>query len=160
MKKKDKSTYEELLDFVEEEGVEVIDFSLPGSRLKGLYCDGTIGLSKNLQTTAEKASILAEELGHYKTSAGNIIDQSNPANIKQEYRARAWGYDKSVGLRGIVNCYLAHCHSLYEMAECLNVTESYLIDVLAYYHGKYGSQVTYKDYVIYFEPTLGVLELK
>lgn len=160
MKKKGKSAYEELLEFAEKEGLDLVDLPACDSRIKGLYCDGTIGLSKDLKTTAEKASVLAEELGHYKTSSGNILDQTDVSNRKQEYRARAWGYDHSIGLQGIIDCYLAHCSNLYEMADFLNVTEAHLIDALAYYHGKYGIQVTYKDYVIYFEPYLGVLNLR
>lgn len=56
--------------------------------LKGLYYNGTIGIDKNIETDKEKACVLAEELGHYHTSSGNILDQGDVFNRKQELRAR------------------------------------------------------------------------
>ena len=38
----------------------------------------------------EKASVLAEELGHYYTTVGNILDQEDAGNRKQEHKARTW----------------------------------------------------------------------
>ena len=46
-----------------------------------------------------------------------------------------------------------------ETAEYLEVTEEFLLEALQYYKGKYGRYVTIDNYAIYFEPTLGVLEL-
>ena len=48
-----------------------------GTRIKGLYCDGYIAINKDIETETERACILAEELGHYYTSSGDIIDQRN-----------------------------------------------------------------------------------
>lgn len=56
--------------------------------LSGLYIDGNIALSNRLNTTAEKACVLAEELEHHETSVGNIIDLSVSWNRKQERQAR------------------------------------------------------------------------
>ena len=67
-------TYDELLQSADEEGVNVVDYHFTSDNIKGLYCDGTIALSRNIRTTSERACILAEELGHYHTSSGNIID--------------------------------------------------------------------------------------
>jgi hypothetical protein len=67
--------YEKLLCQAAKEEVEVIDLPLQG-KTKGLYCDGVIALNKNISTTSEKTCILAEELGHYYTSCGNIIDST------------------------------------------------------------------------------------
>lgn len=64
--------------------VEVITYPFQSERIKGLYIDGTITLNENLSTTSEKACILAEELGHYYTASGNILDQQE--NRKQELR--------------------------------------------------------------------------
>ncbi len=78
---------------------------------------------------------------------------------KQELRARAWAYNRLIGLNGIVNSYKHGCCSLLETAEYLEVTEEFLLEALQYYKGKYGRYVTIDNYAIYFEPTLGVLEL-
>ena len=85
-------TYEELL---REESIPVTEIDMSAiPHLKGLYCDGAIGIDKNIETNTEKACVLAEELGHHYTSTGNILDQSSVANRKQEQKARLWGYNK------------------------------------------------------------------
>ncbi len=63
--------YESLLSEAYEEQVEVVYFPLT-ERIKGLYYNNTIAINNTL-TTAEKTCILAEELGHYHTSAGDIL---------------------------------------------------------------------------------------
>lgn len=110
-------------------------------------------------SVVQKKCVLAEELGHYHTTAGNILDQSNIGNQKQEYRARVWAYNRLIGLSGIINSYKAGCRNLYETAEYLEVTEEFLQEALSYYRQKYGTRKCIDNYVIYFEPNLGVLEL-
>lgn len=152
-------TYEELLIEADAEGIHVDENFSFSSNLKGLYIDKNIALADSLKTTAEKACILSEELGHYYTSTGNILDQSVSENRKQEYRARLMAYDKLVGLKGIIDAYNKKCHNCYEMAEYLNVTESFLTEVLETYKSKYGPYTTAGNYVIYFEPSLAILKL-
>ena len=64
-----------------------------------------------------------------------------------------------IGLIGIVNAYKHGCNSLYETADYLNVTEEFLSDALDYYKSKYGVYTTVDNYIIYFEPTLGIFQL-
>lgn len=80
--------YEKLLCEAEKENIEVVYMPLKG-RIKGLYCDKVIAINKNIETTAEKTCVLAEELGHYYTSCGNIIDTSDTNNRKQESKPDA-----------------------------------------------------------------------
>lgn len=141
------------------ENVEVIDYPFSSNRIKGLYCDGTVALNENIRTNSEKSCVLAEELGHYHTTYGNIICQSSVSNQKQELRARAWAYDKMVGLTGIIDAYKHGCRSTHDTAEYLDVTEEFLQDALKYYRRKYGIHTQIDNYIIYFEPTLGVLNM-
>lgn len=60
---------------------------------------------------------------------------------------------------GIINSYNDHCQSLSETAEYFDVPEEFLNDAISYYKNKYGISVTVDNYVIYFEPSLGVFEL-
>lgn len=152
--------YEELLDNATKDNVTVIEnYPFESNRFKGLYCDGVIALSKSIETDAEKACILAEELGHHYTADGNIVDQSSVANRKQEMHGRLVAYNRLVGLRGIVDAYLHHCQSLFETAEYLGVTEEFLNDCIACYKSKYGICTQIDNYVIIFEPNIAVLEL-
>ena len=95
--------YEELLNIAESKNIKIHDgYDLSGTRIKGLYCDGNIALSKDLHTEAEKKCVLAEYL---------------------------------------------------------DVTDAFLSDTITCYRAKYGSHARIDNYVIYFEPTIGVLEL-
>ena len=116
-----------------------------------------IAIKHDLDET-EKKCTLAEELGHYHTTVGDIIDQSSDANRKQELRARLWSYNKLIGLHGIISCHKAHYTTSYEMADYLGVTEEFLQEALQCYRSKYGICVQYDNYVIYFDP-VSVLEL-
>ena len=151
--------YEELLTDADKENIIVTDqFDLSGTRLKGLYCDGTIALNRDMYIESEKTCVLAEELGHHYTTVGDIMDQTNVTNRKQERRARIWAYHKILSLNDLIDSYVCGCQNRYEIAEHLNVTEEFLMDCLSYYREKYGICVKQDNYVIYFEP-LGVLEL-
>ena len=68
----------------------------------GRICNNRIAIHKGLSSQSEKACVLAEELGHYHTTYGNILDESDISNRKQELQARAWGYDKQIGLLGLM----------------------------------------------------------
>lgn len=125
--------------------------------LKGLYIDGCIAIDKNL-TSIEKGCVLSEEIGHHLTSIGDILDQTDTANRKQEYRARLAAFDIQIGLEGIIRSYEAGCGDLYTMAEYLEVTEDYLQEALDAYERKYGLYVACRNYIIYFSPCLGVLK--
>ncbi len=153
------NTYEELLTLAGEAGVDVIDYTFSSTRIKGLYCDGAVALNRKLSTNAERSCVLAEELGHYHTSVGDITNLNDTTNAKQERRARLWGYDNRIGLSGIINSYKAGCRNLYDMADFLEVTETYLLEALECYRQKYGPYRQCDNYVIYFEPNIGVFEL-
>lgn len=150
--------YEKLLDDADKQHVIVTEkFDLSDTRLKGLYCDAFIAIDKNL-TEADKACVLAEELGHHATTYGNIIDQSSVMNRKQERRAKVWAYYLMLQFEDIIRAYEHGCQSRYDIAEYLNISEEFLQDAINYYKDKYGAYVAYDNYFIYFEP-LGVLKI-
>ena len=153
------TNYERLASSPDAEGVTIYDRKFHSPRIKGLYCDGNIAVSDSLNTDAEKACVLSEELGHYHTTEGIILELSDTTNRKQELRARLWGYNKLIGLHGIISCYKEGCQTAYDMAEHLGVTEEFLLEALQCYRSKYGIYTKFDNYVIFFEPGLSVLEL-
>lgn len=153
------TTYEELLSSAENEGVDIIHKKFNSDRIKGLYCDGTVVLNDNMQTSAEKSCVLAEELGHHQTVVGNILDQSSVSNRKQERYGRIIAYNRLIGLHGIISAHRAGCKNAYEVAEHLDVTEDFLQEALTCYRQKYGLYAKVDNYVIYFEPAISVFEL-
>lgn len=149
--------YEELLNTADQLDLAVKE--QPLTVHDGLIRGRRIAIRKSIETQAEKSCVLAEELGHYFTSFGNILNMDEIQNRKQELRARLSGYDMQIGLIGIVECYKHHCRSLYEMAEYLQVTEEYLKEALECYSRKYGENlVTIDNYAIRFVPSLQVTE--
>ncbi|MFQ7574967.1 MAG: ImmA/IrrE family metallo-endopeptidase [Lachnospira sp.] len=151
--------YEKLLTNAKDNNVDVYDnYDFRNTRFKGLYCDGVVAISNNL-TQKEKACVLAEELGHFYTSTGNILDLTDTANLKQETRARLWSYNRLIGLQGLISSYKANRQTLTEVADYLDVTEEFLKEALDCYRSKYGVAVKFNNYIIGFEPTLYVLEL-
>ncbi len=150
--------FEKLCQTASDIDVDIVDYPFTSDRFKGLYCDGTIALNQDICADSEKACILAEELGHHFTTVGNITDQKETENRKQERRARVWAYHKLLSLDDLIDSYKFGCRNKFEIAEHLNVTEDFLVDCLEYYKEKYGLYVRQDNYLIYFEP-LGILEM-
>lgn len=152
------NSFERLEDEACRDGINVITHEFRNQRISGLYCDGTIGINKSINTSSGKACVLAEELGHHHTSVGNIIDMTDTQNRKQERQARLWGYNRMIGLTGIIKAFQAGCQSRHEMAELLDVTEEYLQECIDCYRDKYGVCTEVDNYIIYFIPRLAVME--
>ncbi|MCO7172517.1 ImmA/IrrE family metallo-endopeptidase [[Clostridium] scindens] len=148
------NNYELLLDNASQKGLTVKEKPLKASdgRIKGKR----IAIREDIDTTVQKACVLAEELGHHHTTVGNIIDLENPGNRKQERQARLWAYNKQIGLRGLIRAYEHGCRSRHEIAEYLEVTEEFLQDAIDCYREKYGVCTAVDDYYIMFIPSLMV----
>ena len=143
--------FDNLLQEAHNERIEVILKPFKG-KLKGLYYDNVIAINKNIETSAEKTCVLAEELGHYYTSVGNILDQTKITNRKLERMARAWAFQKLVPLDKLVEAYKEGIRTKHELAEYLDVTEQFLCDALKYYKEKYGMYCRVGKYMICFKP--------
>lgn len=148
--------YEELLEEASNNGLVVREKALSSS--DGLIYKNRIAISDRLETSAEKACVLAEEIGHYHTAVGNIVNLQDIENLKQEQKGRLHGYNRLIGLRGIISAFNAGCQNRYEVAEHLHVTEEYLQEAIDCYTGKYGDYAMVDNYIIYFIPYLGVME--
>lgn len=149
--------YENLLMEAAQLGIDIYETPMTPT-VKGLYADNIIWINRFIPTVAEKTCILAEELGHYHTTAGNIIDQTDIRNRKQERRARDWAYQRLVPLSKIVQAHHSGITSRYELAEFLGVTEEFLQAAIDRYREKYGTYTIVDGHVIYFDP-LAVAEM-
>ena len=147
--------FETLLDDADAEGLTIKErpFRAYDGRIKGK----SIYLRKGM-SASEKKCVLAEELGHHHTSVGNILDMNDVRNRKQERQARLWGYNKLIGLTGIIKAFRAGCQSRHEVAELLNVTDEFLKECIDCYRDKYGVCTEIDNYIIYFIPHLAVME--
>ena len=143
-------TYEQLLTAADQEGLLVKEHSLINH--DGMISGRRIAIRRNIETQAGKSCVLAEEIGHHCTSSGDILDQTDIMNRKQEYRARFYGYNLKIGLTGLIRAYEAGCRNFFEMAEFLDSTEEYLKEAIQCYKSKYGICAVVDNYIIYFEP--------
>ncbi len=150
------NSYEILLSEASENGLVVKEKPLKynNGRIKG----SRVAIRQDLSTSVEKACVLAEELGHHYTTYGNILDQSDASNRKQELRARAWAYNKQIGLLGLIRAYEHGCRNRFEIAEYLEVTEEVLEECLIFYRNKYGVCANIDNYVVYFIPNLVIMK--
>ena len=136
----DLNSFERLLEHTDTQHIRVLEKQFK-SNAKGLIKGNKIAIRQDIPTV-EKASVLAEELGHYYTTVGNILDQEDAGNRKQEHKAR----------KG--------CTTIYEMAEELEVCEDFLRSALNHYHDKYGCCTDYNGYRISFEPSFSITSLE
>lgn len=150
------NNYESLLDEANKSGLKVKELPLVASdgRIKG----NKIGIRKDIITSTQKACVLTEEMGHHYTSIGNILDMDSIGNRKQERQARLWGYNKMIGLRGLIRAFEHGCRDSHEVAEFLEVTNEFLNDAIMIYREKYGVYTVIDNYIIYFIPNLTVGE--
>lgn len=143
--------YERLLCEAERENVEVVTLPLH-ERIKGLYCDRIIALNKNISKTSEKTCILAEELGHHYTTAGNILDQKVISNRKQEVKAKRWAVKRMIQTKDFIKAFEAGITNKAELVEFLNITEKFLDIAIDHFRRIHGQYCEINGYIICFDP--------
>lgn len=148
--------YDELVIKAENQGIRVIELNLEGEC--GYCYNDTIFVNYHI-TSIQKKCILIEELGHYHTTFGDIMDQSKIENRKQELKARRWGYQNLLSLDSVLVAYENKITNLIDLADYLGVTEDFIKCTVDYYKCKYGLYCRYKNYYICFEPTIRVSKI-
>ncbi|MGG7077348.1 ImmA/IrrE family metallo-endopeptidase [Clostridium sardiniense] len=145
--------YENLLNEAHKQGAQVIEIDL-GTDTPCGKCINNIIILNSRMNIKNKYCILAEELGHYRLNYGDITNQCKIENKKQEIIARRYGYDKNIGLIGLIEAFEHGCSGKFEIAEYLGITEEYLEEAINYYKCKYGDMYEIDNYLIYFIPNL------
>lgn len=153
----DKLTYDNLLIEADRKNLVVLEKPLIAN--DGRLYKNRIAIRKDINTTKEKTCVLAEEIGHYETSVGDILNQRVAENRKQEFQARMYAYNKLIGIQGLIDCYEYGCKNVHEMAEYLDVTERFVLDAMEAYEQKYGTQIRFKEYVVRFNPSLSIIKI-
>lgn len=148
--------YETLIDGATYDGFIVKELPLKSGDGR---CRGRrVAIRQDIPTLKKKADALAEEIAHGKITVGDISDQTDPSNRRQERLARLMAYEIRFPLMDIVHAFKAHCTNIYEMSEYLDVSEDTIKDAIDFYKQKYGVSTTVDNYIIQFEPYLQVHE--
>lgn len=157
------NTYDELLRYAQDNNIVIDDMASLKNNERGYHVSienlGVILINKYVDTFTERKCILAEELGHYFKTVGNITDQTKIENRKQERVARKWGYDRLIPLHKLAEAIDYPCQNKNELAEYLGITVEYLEEALHYYKERYGLYCKFNEYTIYFEPLSIMKEL-
>lgn len=111
---------------------------------------GSIVYLNPQQNYEELNSTVAEEIGHYLTGSGNIIEQDTTEKRKQEQKARDTGATILVTPGDILDCFESGCVSVWECAEHLSITEKTFKAAIKYYARKYNGIKTENKYTILF----------
>ncbi|MDU2083779.1 MAG: toxin, partial [Staphylococcus epidermidis] len=62
------------------------------------------------------------------------------------------GYEAALPLRIIVEAHNYGVSNLYELAEYVQLSEEYIVEILKHYKNKYGIGTHYGEYLITFDP--------
>lgn len=89
---------------------------------------------------------VAEEIGHYETTAGNIIEQNSYYSKKQETEARRYGHMILVNLDGLIECYKAGMRHMWELADFFECDTDYILRALDTFRVKKGNNFSYHGY--------------
>ena len=116
---------------------------------KGLIIKDVVYLNPD-QTPEELTCTVAEEIGHYLTSVGDIVDQDSLEKCKQERRARDVGALMLVTPYDIIDCFDSGCQTIWECAEHLSVTEKTFRTAVKWYARKYDGVITEDKHTIWF----------
>ena len=140
-------SYIDLIIHSEEENIKILE--RPLKAYKGRVKGNKILINSEM-SECEKACILAEELGHYHTTVGNILDQSISNNRKQEKTARRWAVHELIEIDELINAIKSGYESLSDIAEYLNVTVDFLLESIDVFKCEYGICFQKGDFIITF----------
>lgn len=111
---------------------DFLDIQEKHMKNEGLYSDGCIWINKDI-VESKKVCVLAEEIGHYETTYGDIVNKKDLTSFKREHVARAWAYRKLLPYSEISLALGMGYTKPYEIAEYLCVDEAFLRECLKYY---------------------------
>lgn len=149
------TTYEKLLTKAENLGIRVKEINFGTDKECGFYEDNKALVNRNINEK-QKHTVLAEEMGHHFKTTGDITDQSKVENRKQEKLARRWAYEETVGIIKIIEAHNKGIRNKHDLAEYLDLTEQCIEEAIKYYREKYGLFFEIDNYIVQFEPTLGI----
>lgn len=142
-------SYDELLDIAYQKGLTVFEDVPLNYKQRGLIFIDTILLSDRLKTLKDKRAVLAEEITHFDTNTGNILN-----NRYEEIRAHRALIKGNISLRelldAIIDCnYSASYNSV---AELLDVPEWLFKEIYNLYSALPFRDMTYRNCKITFNP--------
>ena len=141
--------YENLIIYAENIGVKVKEKDFCTNKKYGKNIDNKIYINSRM-TELEKYEVLSEEIGHYKTTFGNITNLDDVRNLKQEIRARDTSIEEICSINNIIKCIKKGARDRDEIAEMLCVSNELFSDAIKY-HTRKNPIVFKDDIMLYFD---------
>lgn len=105
--------------------------------LDGLYValrdGGCLILINRHRTQAERTAALAEELGHYFKSVGDLRDLRDIAAAKSENMGRAWSYEQLLPFDSLDHQLKNGHGSPWELADAVNLPQGFVQEAISFY---------------------------
>lgn len=141
--------YENLVAYAESIGVRVKEKDFHTNKKCAKTIDNTIYVNSNM-TNCEKHEVLSEEIGHYKTTFGNITNLDDVRNVKQEIKARDTSIQEICSINNIIKCIKKGARDRDEIAEMLCVSNELFGEAIKYHTRK--NPIVFKDgLMLYFD---------
>ncbi len=148
------TNFETLEQYATDHNIRLYTQPLPHP-IKGLYFSRedfhAITLSSHLETTAQRATVLAEELGHYHTTPINLFAAPPELSATYEHRAAAWAANVLVPLPSIVKAWREGVRDLWELSEHLGVPEDFTVRSIELHRARCGMSARVDKYLITFD---------
>lgn len=126
----------------------VFDPMMPLSK-KGFVHEDTIYLNP-IQDENYLGTVIAEEISHHLTGAGDITKQGSLEEEKQEQRARDMGATLIVTPKELLSCFKAGLVTYWECAEFLEIPIETLQRAVNVYARSNNGKLKYNHYTFYF----------
>jgi Zn-dependent peptidase ImmA (M78 family) len=111
-----------------------------------------IAVNLRIVRTQEQNACLAHELGHHYTCPENLLYAPKAARIRCETLANRWALGRVMPPARLINAYLRGVRTLAELADDLEVSESFVQRGIALYNSIYGKSLQTGNWLITFEP--------
>lgn len=116
---------------------------------KGFAYENTVYLNP-IQDENYLGIVVAEEISHHLTGAGDITKQNTLEEKKQEQRARDMGATLVVTPKELLNCFKEGLITYWECAEFLEIPLETLKRAMNVYRRTNNGKLKYKHYTFYF----------
>ncbi|EAC8350584.1 hypothetical protein [Listeria monocytogenes] len=123
----------------------------------GIYADGHILLERHMNNKNKKV-ILLEEYLHSKHTAGNILDEKDICNKKQENFVRRKNYELLFSADCIIRAYNLGFIYYHDVAEYFDLPEEFIREAIEHYKKTHGVIWKVGNYVIYLGDYIEVLK--
>jgi len=137
-RKKETNKLNELYEHASRDGVKIYNYPFRTIKAVSIVDDNggyAVGIdTSQCENESQEAEILAHELGHCET--GSFYNPYSPFDLREKHERKAddWAINELVPKEKIETQILRGVTSIFELAEALSVSESFMKKIYRYYY--------------------------